>query len=79
MGICNGRAGGRELIETRGIVVSVVVGLLLAVTSAATVFAAPIYCPGVLYSAHDGGDWYCASPSGNPTGAGWHNGTDEKL
>ena len=42
--------------------------------------AGPITCPGDLTATHNGGSgWTCTSPSGNPTGAGWHKGTGDKL
>ena len=54
-------------------------GIVLAVSMAATAMAAPIVCPGAQTPAHNGGDWYCVAPSGEPTGAGWHKGTGDKL
>jgi hypothetical protein len=53
--------------------------IALAAALAPAVSAAPIICPGDQTPTHNGGDWYCAAPSGQPTGAGWHRGTGDKL
>jgi hypothetical protein len=59
---------------------AVVAGILLALSTVASAFAAPVVCPGETYPDHYRGDWYCAAgPNGEPTGAGWHRGTGEKL
>ena len=42
--------------------------------------AAPIYCPDNQKAVHvSDGTWVCENSPGNPTGAGWHNGTNDKI
>jgi Spy/CpxP family protein refolding chaperone len=53
-------------------------GALLA-TAAAPASAAPITCPSGQDPAHVGGDWFCQNGGGNPSGAGHHKGTGDKI
>ena len=55
-------------------IVPLILAALLALSSVMSASAAPITCPGNLEPAKapQGGEWYCESPSGNQTGAGWH-------
>lgn len=48
--------------------------------SSAVESAAPIVCPGNQTVTKTGpGTWACTTPTGNDTGAGWHQGNHNKL
>jgi hypothetical protein len=54
-------------------------GALLAATAAAPASAAPITCPGGQSAERVNGDWVCVNNADNPTGAGHHKGTGDKI
>jgi len=41
--------------------------------------AAPITCPGGQSATKSSGGWVCTNNAGNPTGAGHHKGTGDKI
>jgi hypothetical protein len=53
-------------------------GALIA-TAAAPASAAPITCPGGQDAQRVNGDWVCVNSGDNPTGAGHHKGTGDKI
>jgi hypothetical protein len=53
-------------------------GVLLA-TAAAPASSAPITCPGGQDAVKTSSGWVCQNAGGNPTGAGRHKGTGDKV
>jgi hypothetical protein len=41
--------------------------------------AAPITCPSGQTATHVNGKWFCENNGGNPSGAGHHKGTGDKI
>ena len=53
--------------------------MVLSLTPPKSTLAAPITCPGGQTAVHEDGTWYCQNNGDNPTGAGRHKGTGDKI
>ena len=54
-------------------------GGVLVATAAVPASAAPITCPGGQSPERVNGEWVCVNNADNPTGAGHHKGTGDKI
>ncbi len=59
------------------VVAAIVAGT--GVLSTVPAMADPIYCPNGQSPQHDGGTWTCQNNGQQGTGAGWHQGTGNKI